>query len=120
MSRSTICAVVALAAALTACSDPDNGTGDAKPTTPSDITCPSGEVGASPGGEYPLEAQPEGAPTREKGAKEWVDGAYPGAEYIVVQQGVWVLREDGTAFARGDFLAGIDGYFVSASRACIE
>ena len=103
-----------------ACGTADEPAENAEPITPSDITCPSGQVGGSPGGEYPPDNLPEGSPTPEQAAEEWVGGAYPGAEYIVVQQGVWVMRDDGTASARGEFLDGIEGYFVSGYRACID
>lgn len=86
--------------------------------TPADITCPSGYTGGTDGGEYPEENPPKGYETPDQAAQAWLDDVYPRSEYMLMTDGLFVLRDDGTASARAFWLDGVDDYLVDGYRAC--
>lgn len=87
--------------------------------TPVDITCPSGQSGGTDGGFFPEDDPPEGYATPEQAAEVWVSKVYPGSAYVLVRDGLLVLRDDGTATARAFWLEGREDFLVDGYRACV-
>lgn len=89
-------------------------------STPTALTCPSGEQVEDPGG---LVAKPpHGYGTQEQAIEAWLrdnDWAGDAADFVLATNGksAWIVREDGTATAHVQFVRH-DGFTVYGYQAC--
>lgn len=123
--------VVAASVVLAACghevvdASPEVRSGAPAPRpAPTQLSCPSNEMVSTAGG-Y-LKKMPDGFDTREEAVESWLattrnlDGEdWSDADYVIAEGGheAWVLRDNGSAQARVDFLFS-SGFTVQGYDAC--
>lgn len=121
--------VAVLAVALAGCGEEVAGAAAqptselAEPATPSALSCPSNKFFTTEGGF--LAEKPDGFPTREQAVESFLAAkiarvnGWADAGYVISEDGKvgWVLREDGTAQVRLNFLRH-DGFTVYGFDAC--
>jgi hypothetical protein len=91
-------------------------------STPTALTCPSGEGVQDPGGL--LAKRPDGYDTREQAVEAWLEDtewAPADADFVVAEDGksAWILRTDETATAQVRFLRH-SGFTVYGYEACSD
>lgn len=119
-----VAAATVFGLALAACgqsadSAPKPGTESSTPAAaPTDLTCPSDERVGTDGGL--LAEQPDGLDTRDEAIEAWLSRMQGwGEDYVLTdnRRGAWILREDGTAHAKVDFIRH-QGFTVHGYTAC--
>lgn len=92
----------------------------ATPTMPTHLTCPT-EERVSTAGPY-WARLPDGSATPEETVEAWMSHTKLGQGFVLTNHvhGAWILRSDGTAVAKVDFIRysgyTVDGYEACASR----
>ena len=109
-----------VAACLAACGHHDGRPTPAAGSTrePTDLTCPGGDAVGTDGG-Y-LAELPDGFDTREEAVESWLSQNHDFTGPYVISadgRGAWLVREDGTAKARLEFLRH-SGFTVHGYERC--